>query len=97
MKWTTLDDIRLHSRLDFVCEDSLLELYATSAEDTILYLLQRSHQDLLDNYGEVPAAIRQATLLLVESSYQHRSPSSPQNLSIVPYGIDFLLKPYMIL
>lgn len=97
MRWSNLDAIRKHSRIDFCCDDSLLEEYVEAAEDTILEMLRRSETDLIDTYGKVPAAIRQATQLLVESSYNHRSPSSAQNLSIVPYGIDFLLKPYMIL
>ena len=97
MRWTTLDNIRKHSRMDFCCEDSLLEEYVEAAEDTILEILRRSETDLIDTYGKVPAAIRQATQLLVESSYQHRAPSTSQNLSVVPYSIDLLLKPYMIL
>lgn len=97
MRWTTLDQIRKHSRMDFCCDDSLLEEYVEAAEDTILEMLRRSETDLIDTYGKVPAAIRQATQMLVESSYQHRSPSTSQNLSVVPYSIDLLLKPYMIL
>ena len=97
MRWSNLDAIRKHSRIDFCCDDSLLEEYVEAAEDTILEMLRRSETDLIDTYGKVPAAIRQATQLLVESSYNHRSPSSAQNLRIVPYGIDFLRKPYMIL
>jgi hypothetical protein len=31
----------------------------------------------------------------VAQSYQHREPSSPQNISSVPYDFDLLLKPYM--
>jgi hypothetical protein len=33
--------------------------------------------------------------MLVAQSYQHREPSSPQNISSVPYAFDLLLKPYM--
>jgi hypothetical protein len=43
----------------------------------------------------MPAAVIQATLLLVDNSYDHRSPVSPQSLSNVGYSFDILLKPYM--
>ena len=41
MKWLT-DWIKKHSRIDFDCEDELLELYGNAAENGILRLLNRS-------------------------------------------------------
>lgn len=95
MKWTEISYIKQHSRLDFDCEDALLELYANQAEDTILNLLHRTYTDLMDSYGDIPAPIRQATLMLVEQSYNNRGPVSPSNMSMVPYGFDLMVKPYM--
>lgn len=95
MKWTTIDYIKRHSRIDFDCEDAELELYGESAETTVLNYLNRSYQDMLEAYGDVPAPVRQATLILVDVSYQHRSPVSPTNVSQVPYTVDIKLKPYM--
>jgi uncharacterized phage protein (predicted DNA packaging) len=95
MKWTEISYIKQHSRLDFDCEDALLELYATQAEDTILNLLHRTYTDLMDSYGDIPAPIRQATLMLVEQSYNNRGPVSPTNMSVVPYAFDQMVKPYM--
>jgi hypothetical protein len=46
-------------------------------------------------YGRIPAPLIHASLMLVDVSYQHRSPVSPQNMSIVPYTFDILVKPYM--
>lgn len=97
MKYLTIDDIKQQLRLDFDCEDALLELYGTGAEDTILYLCNRTFENLVETYGEVPATIRHATLLLVTNSYEQRSPASPTNLSVVPYSLDLLIKPYMVL
>ena len=97
MKYLTIDDIQAQLRLDFDCEDSLLELYGTGAEETILYLCNRTFENLIGEYGEVPAAIRQVTLELVSQSYEQRSPASPTNLSAVPYNFDLLIKPYMLL
>jgi hypothetical protein len=36
-----------------------------------------------------------AALLLVTASYEHNAAVSMQNLSMVPYGFDMLIKPYM--
>jgi uncharacterized phage protein (predicted DNA packaging) len=95
MKYLTLDYIKQHSRIDFDCEDSVLELYGTAAEDTVMNLCRRKYEDFLAEYGQMPAAVIQATLLLVDNSYNHRSPVSPQSLSNVGYSFDILLKPYM--
>ncbi len=95
MKWLTIADIKKQLRLDFDDEDDVLDLYGSSAEDTVLNYLNRTYQDVLEEYGEVPAAIRQATLMLVDNSYQHRSPAEPTQMYYVMYGFDVLVKPYM--
>ena len=95
MKWLTIDYIKQHSRIDFDCEDELLELYGSAAEDSVLTLCSRTYDDLIDTYGEVPPALYQASLMLVDVSYTHRSPVSPQNMSIVPYSFELLVKPFV--
>ena len=95
MKWLTISDIKKQLRVDFDDEDDVLELYGSAAEDTVLNYLNRTYQDLLENFGEVPAPIRQATLMLVDNSYQHRSPAEPTQIYYVLYGFDSLIKPYM--
>lgn len=95
MKYLTLEHIRQQLRIDGNAEDAVLDLYGGAAEDTVLNLMNRSIDDVLETYGCVPDPIRQATLLLVGQSYQHREPASAQNISTVPYAFDILLKPYM--
>lgn len=102
MKYLQIEHIKQHSRIDFDCDDALLELYGEAAEDTVLNYLNRGKtpakalENLKADYdGEVPAAIRQATLMLVDVSYANRSPISQTNMSIVPYTFDILIKPYM--
>lgn len=95
MKWTTIEYIHQHSRIDFNCEDALLELYANAAEDVILDICRRTYEDFIGEYGKIPPAIRQATLMLVEVSYNHRSPDAIQNVYVRPYTFDMLVKPYM--
>ena len=97
MMWLTLQQIKAQCRIepDFTLEDELLTSYGEAAEETILELCNRSYVNLIDSYGKVPTAIVQASLLLVDSSYANRSPSSVQSLSLVPYGFDRLVKQYI--
>jgi len=98
MKYLTIDYIKQHSKIDYDCEDGLLELYGRSAEEAMLKILNRSLDDLkAANGGEVPASIEHATLIIIDNSYLHRSPAEVTNLSIVMYGIDMLIKPWMVL
>lgn len=96
MKWLTLDRIKQQCRIeqDFTEEDSLLEDYGASAEAAILELLNRSYDDLYDVYGHIPAPVVHASLLLVDSSYQHRGKDTVQMLNDNK-TFALLLKPYM--
>lgn len=98
MKYLTHDQIKQQLRLDdqqAFDEHDLLELYGDSAEDTVLNILNRTMEDVIEQYGRIPAAIRHATLMLVDNAYKERSPITPQNMSTVPYAFDLLVKPYM--
>lgn len=97
MKWLTLEQIKHQLRIeaDFTEEDDLLEIYGESAEEVLLNYLNRTYEDVMDIYGRIPAPLRHATLLLVDTSYQYRSPVSSQSMSQVPYTFDLLVKPYM--
>ena len=101
MKFLSIEYIKEHSRIDFDCEDDLLELYGDSAEETLAQYLNRGKNaeemvaDLTEVYGHVPAPLYHAGLMLVDISYQYRSPISPTSVSMVPYTFDVLIKPYM--
>lgn len=103
MKWLTIPYIKTHSRIDYDCEDSLLELYGNAAEETILNIINRSFDELVEKFGStdatgnklVPAAIIQASLMIVDNSYQFRAPATTQNVYATLYGVDALIKPYM--
>ena len=41
MMWLTIPYIKAHSRIEFDCENELLEAYGNAAEKAILNLLQR--------------------------------------------------------
>lgn len=97
MKWLTLEKIKQQLRIepDFHDEDEILEDYGEIAEETLLNYLNRSYENVISVYGRIPAPLRLASLLLVDTSYQYRSPVSTQNMSLVPYTFDIMVKPYM--
>lgn len=95
MKWLTLEWIKKHSRIDFDCEDELLEMYGVAAEDTVLNLIARSYTEVMEQWGEVPKPLFVAALMLVEVSYTQRAPITQTNLYTVPYAFDMMVKPYM--
>ena len=95
MKWLTLEYIKKHSRIDFDCEDDLLTIYGESAEETVLNIIDRSYEELIATYTTVPKPLYEAALMLVDLSYQQRSPVSSVNMYTVPYTFDMKIKPYM--
>ena len=97
MKWLELDDIKrqLRIELDYTDEDQELTGYGNSAEDTVLNICNRTYDDFIDQYGEIPQPIREASLLLVCASYEHRSAVTQYQMYSVGYAFDMKVKPYM--
>ena len=103
MKFLTIDKIKQQLRLDCTCEAELLDAYGNSAEQTLAAYIGfmddnnlPSVDKMLESYGgTMPAPLVQAALMLVDTSYQFRSPVSAQNMSVVPYTFDLLVKPYV--
>ena len=103
MKFLTIDKIKQQLRLDCTCEAELLDAYGNSAEGTLAAYIGfvdennlPSVDKMLEAYGgTMPAPLVQAALMLVDTSYQFRSPVSAQNMSVVPYTFDLLVKPYV--
>lgn len=97
MKWLTLPQIKQHLRIepDFTLEDDVLTAYGASAEDTVLNVLNRDYTEVIERWGEVPAPIVHASLLLVSLSYQIHEPATDRNMYMVPYAFDIMVKPYM--
>lgn len=97
MNIVTLTEIKAQTRIEGSAEDTYLSLLGDSAEATVLNILNRTLEDLYDTYGTIPVPIKHAVLMLVSHSYTMREPASIQNLYTVPYTLDALVKPYMIL
>ena len=95
MKFLTLDCIKHQLRIDGDSEAEILDMYGSSAEETLLNYCNRTMEDIIEEYGKMPAPLIHAALMLVDVSYQFRSPVSTQHLSVVPYTFDILVKPYV--
>jgi hypothetical protein len=105
MKFLKLDEIKDQCRIeqDFDLENTLLNAYGAAAENALLRICNRSYDDLLENFGEndgeggkvVPADFRVAALMLAKHLYEHRGPTENVSVSMVPYALDLLIKPYM--
>lgn len=99
MIMVTLEEVKKQCRIDddITTEDDVLTLYGDSAEETVVCMLNRTIEDLFATYGDIPSPVKHAVLMLAAHSYAHREPASVQNLYTVPYTLDALIKPYMIL
>lgn len=98
MKFLTFDQIKHQLRLDdeqAELEHDLLVMYGEAAEETVLDIIRRSLLDVVLTYNGIPRRLVQASLMLVDTSYKERSPISPQNMSLVGYSFDLLIKPLM--
>jgi uncharacterized phage protein (predicted DNA packaging) len=95
MKFLTLDLVRAYCRIDDDCENELLATFAEGAEETVFDLLNKTYEEVMEEYGKIPTPLIEAALMLVDVSYENRSLLTMQNLFIAPYTIDAKLRPYM--
>jgi len=93
MNFLSLELIHAHSRIPHDCEDELLLQYADAAEEAVLGMVSRTYDDVVEEYGKVPAALVQAGLLYVEHLYQNRGMTTPSGFPEASVGP--LIKPYI--
>lgn len=101
MIWVTLEEAKQQLRIDpdFTLEDQKIQRYIDSAEETILNVTGRTVDELKAmnkiDQTKIPSPIWEATVMLVDLSYQQSNPMSMQQLYLVPYSFDMKLKPYI--
>ena len=95
MKWLTLELIKQNSRIRGNNEDTILELYANSAEEQVLSDINRTYDELMTWQGSVPYKLIHASLMLVDFAYRQKSPADTLNWSVVPLTYEHLIKSYM--
>ncbi len=57
MNWLNIDLIRSHVRVEYDCENDLLDAYGDAAEAAVLNILNTTYEGLIDKYGSVPGPI----------------------------------------
>lgn len=75
-------------------EDALLTTYLQAAAEVVLQYLGRSLRSLYDEYGEVPAALQTAQLLLAADLYANREAGRVSSISAVNVGVGHLINAY---
>lgn len=75
-------------------EDALLTTYLQAAAEVVLQYLGRSLSSLYDEYGEVPAALQTAQLLLAADLYANREAGRVNSISAVNTGVAHLINAY---
>lgn len=95
----TLEDAKLHLRVDHYADDALIEALCLSATQMAEHELQRGliSREGTVGYGaepsDVPAAIRQWILMQVAHFYEQRQAATQGELKKLPF-VDALLDPY---
>lgn len=69
----TLEEVLRNSRIDTAEENEYIESLIAVAEDMVPKMLNCTWESLFEEYGECPAPVRHAMLMLVDHLYQHRS------------------------
>lgn len=95
MKWSKIEYLKTHCRIDYDCEDALLEQYANAAEEFILKYTNRTYENVIDLYGSIPARLYDAVQLLVDTMYENRSIVTITNMSVVPYSFDAMISDFV--
>lgn len=95
MKWGKIEYFKQHSRIDYNCEDALLEQYGEAAEEFILAYIGRTYENLIDMFDSIPARIYECTQMLVDTQYHNRSMVSMTNMSVVPYTFDAMISDFV--
>lgn len=95
----TLEDAKLHLRVDHSADDALIEALCLSATQMAEHELQRGliSREGTVGFGEdptdVPASIRQWILMQVAHFYEQRQAATQGELKKLPF-VDALLDPY---
>ena len=75
-------------------EDALLETYLQAAAEVVVQYLNRSLRSIYDEYGDIPAALRTAQLLLAADYYANREAGRAGSVGAVGAGVAHLINPY---
>jgi len=85
----TLEEAKLHCRIDHPEEDTVIEGYIRSSSQWLGKI------GINVNVDPIPAPLKQACLLLVSHFYENREAVPAIKMeSVLPLGVDALIAPY---
>ena len=79
---------------DFYQDDAYLQHLLDSATETIVTYTNREKAELVDDEGNLPKMLQQATLMLAAHWYNQRESVSTVVMHEVPDSIQTLVKPF---
>jgi len=97
MEFLSIEEIKAQCRIDSAdtSEDELLETFGASAECTICNMINRSMEEIVDTYSELPPPLRQAMLILAADGYKNREATTQNAVNNIPYGVQNLISHYI--
>lgn len=92
----TLEELKKQTNVDYDEDDLYLQQLGKAALSQVFHSTRRPIEDLIEmGGGEFPEELRLAALQLVDHWYRVRAAVTTLNQSPVPYGIEFLIKPFV--
>lgn len=95
-----IEELRKQTRVEWTEEDALLEQYGKAAVSSVLSYTGRTEEELRSanvargGSDEVPHAVRVAALMLAAHWYRCREAVAGLSQATVPYGVEWLLRPW---
>ncbi len=82
---------------DFADDDEYLQHLLAAAEESVVTATNRTADDIVGCYGEFPAPLKHAVMMLAAHWYNQRESVSGVQMHEVPDALQALVKPYRIL
>lgn len=92
----TLEELKKQTNVDFDEDDAYLQQLGRVAILQVVNMTRRPVEELKEmGGGKFPEELRLAALQLVDHWYRVRASVTTLNQSAVPFGLDFLVKPFV--
>lgn len=92
----TLEELKRQINIDYNDDDDYIQALGDAAASQVLHATRRSIEELLElGGGDYPRELRLAALQLAAHWYRMREAVASTNQVAVPFGINFLVKPFV--
>lgn len=88
------EDIKKHLNIDYDEDNGYLTQLVEAAESAIERFIQQPLEQLEDENGDIPAALKHAVRLMVGGFYANREPVAFATATEIPFGLMFLVMQY---